>query len=48
MAENCMNDPGMLLWVDDNGCDIWNSLKKYGYSMRSLWPIDQDIYNICS
>ena len=34
MADICIYDPSMFVWVDESGCDRRNSVRKYGYSVR--------------
>ena len=41
MAEVSLYDPSMLIWLDESGCDIRNTIRKYGYSMRGLPLCDQ-------
>ena len=40
MAEILMFDPSMFIWVDESGCDQRNSIRKYGYSVRGIRPVD--------
>lgn len=41
MAEVCMYDPAMLIWVNESGCDRCDNICKYGYSIRGfLLPHD--------
>ena len=40
MAEVSIYDPSMFLWLDESGCDRRNMLRKYGYSIRGIRPVD--------
>jgi len=40
MAEISIYDPSMFLWLDESGCDRRNTLRKYGYSIRGIHPVD--------
>ena len=40
MAEVSMYDPYMFLWIDESGCDRRNYMRKYGYSIRGIPPVD--------
>ena len=39
----CMNDPLMLIWLDENGCDGCNTIHKYGYSLRGMPLTDHQL-----
>ena len=41
MANISMYDPSMFVWVDESGCDRRNSIRKYGYSVRGIRPVEQ-------
>ena len=43
MAEVSIYDPSMLVWIDESGCDRRNSIRKYGYSVRGIRPVDHRI-----
>lgn len=38
MAEVSLYEPGMLVWLDESGCDRRNSIRKFGYSIRGIRP----------
>ena len=40
MAEISIYDPTMLLWIDESGFDNRNSVRKFGYSLRGMRPVD--------
>ena len=40
MAEISVYDPSMFIWLDESGCDRRNTLRKYGYSIRGIRPVD--------
>ena len=40
MAEVSMYDPAMLVWIDGSGCDRRNSIRKYGYSVKGIPPVE--------
>jgi len=40
MAEISIYDPSMFLWLDESECDRCNTLRKYGYSIRGIRPVD--------
>ena len=40
MAEISVYDPSMLVWLDESGCDRWNTIHKYGYSVRGMRPVE--------
>ena len=40
MAEVSIYDPSIFLWLDESGCDRCNTLRKYGYSIRGIRPVD--------
>ena len=40
MAEISIYDPTMFLWIDESGFDNWNSIRKFGYSLRGMRPVD--------
>ena len=40
MAEISIYDPHMLIWIDESGCDLRNSLRKRAYSVRGITPRD--------
>ena len=40
MAEISMYDPSMFVWLDESGCDRRNSMRKYGYGIRGIPPVD--------
>ena len=40
MAEVSIYDPSMIVWIDESGCDRRNSIRKYGYSVRGIRPVD--------
>lgn len=42
-AEVSIYDPLMLVWVDESGCNRRNSIRKYGYSIRGIRPVDHRI-----
>ena len=33
-----MYDPAMFPWIDETGCDLRNSMRKYGYSIKGVPP----------
>ncbi len=33
-------DPSMLIWIDESGCDLRDSMRKRGYSFRGITPRD--------
>ena len=39
MADICIYDTSMFVWVDESGCDRRNSVRKYGYSVRGIRPV---------
>ena len=39
-SEISIYEPEMFLWVDETGCDLRNSMRKYGYSVRGIPPRD--------
>jgi hypothetical protein len=39
MAEISLYEPGMLVWLDESGCDKRNNIRKYGYSIRGIRPV---------
>ena len=38
MAEICMYDSDMLIWIDETGSDRRKEVRKYGYSLRGMSP----------
>ena len=40
MAEISMYDPGMIIWLDETGCDRRHSTRKWSYSIRGITPRD--------
>jgi len=30
----------MIVWVDETGCNLCNSMRKYGYGIRGITPQD--------
>ena len=40
MAEISIYDPCMIIWIDETGCDLRNSTRKRGYSIRGMTPRD--------
>jgi len=40
VAEISIYDPSMFLWLDESGCDRRNTLRKYGYSIGGIRPVD--------
>ena len=40
MAEISIYDPSMFLWIDESGFDNRNSIRKFGYSLRGMHPVD--------
>ena len=40
MAEISIYDPAMFLWIDESGFDNRNSIRKFGYSVRGMRPVD--------
>ncbi len=40
MAEISVYDPSMLIWLDESGCDKRNAIRKYGYSIRGMRPVE--------
>ena len=43
MAEVSIYDPSMLIWVDESGCNRRNTIRKYGYGIRGICPVDHRI-----
>ncbi len=41
MANISTYDPGTLIWIDESGHDKRKSMRKYGYSMRGVRPIER-------
>ena len=39
MAEICMYNPDMFIWIDETGSDRRKEIRKYGYSLRGI-PIN--------
>ena len=35
-----MYDPAMPVWIDESGCDRRNSIRKYGYSVKGIPPVE--------
>ena len=44
MAEISVYDPSMLVWLDESGCDRRNAIRKYGYSVRGMRPVEYRIF----
>ena len=40
MSEISMYDPSMFVWLDESGCDHRNLMRKFGYSIRGIPPVD--------
>ena len=40
MAEISIYDPAMLIWIDESGFDNQNSVRRFGYSLRGMRPVD--------
>ena len=40
MAEVSMYDPSMFVWTDESSCDKRNSMRKYGYSVKGIPPVE--------
>ena len=40
MSEIAIYDPSMFLWIDETGCDLRNTIRKYGYSLKGVPPRD--------
>ena len=40
MAEISIYDPSMFIWLDESGCDRRNTIRKYGYSIWGIRPVD--------
>ena len=40
MAEISFLDSNMLVWLDETGSDRRNSIRKYGYGLRGMTPVD--------
>ena len=38
MAEICMYNPDMFIWIDETGSDRRKEIRKYGYSLRGIPP----------
>lgn len=43
MNEMKLFDADMILWLDETGSDRWNSLRKFGYSLRGLTPVEYSL-----
>ncbi len=40
MAEVSVYNPSILVCIDESGCDRRNSIRKYGYSVRGIRPVN--------
>ena len=40
MAEVSIYDPFMFVWLDESGFDRRNCMRKFGYSIRGIPPVD--------
>ena len=40
MAEISIYDPAMFIWIDESGFDNRNSVRRFGYSLRGMRPVD--------
>lgn len=40
MAEVSIYDPAMLIWIDESGFDNRNCVRRFGYSLRGMRPVD--------
>ena len=40
MVEISIYDPSMFLWIDESGFNNRNSIRKFGYSLRGMHPVD--------
>ena len=43
MAEISIYDPTMPLWIDKSGFDNHNSVRKFGYSLQGMHPVDNRV-----
>ena len=44
MAEISVYDPSMLVWLEESGCERRNAIRKYGYSVRGMRPVEYRIF----
>ena len=44
MAKISTYVPGTLIWIDESGHDKRKSMRKYGYSMRGVRPIERKLF----
>ena len=43
MTDISAYDPGMIIWIDESGCDRRNSMRKFAYTLRGIAPVDYRI-----
>ena len=43
MATISAYDPGMIIWLEESGCDRRNSMRKFVYTLRGTAPVDYRI-----
>ena len=44
VADISIFDPSMLMFVDETGCEQRNSIRRYGYGLRGITPVQHQIF----